>query len=54
MKTKFLLVLLLCANVLGATAQVIYDEEGRLEYDSTWVRTRVGTADPTNSIKCNQ
>ena len=46
MKTKVLLALLLSTIVLGASAQVIYDEVGRLEYDSTWVRTRVGTADP--------
>ena len=48
MKTRFLLVLLLCANVFCATAQVIYDEEGRLEYDETWQRTRVGTANPSD------
>ena len=48
MKTKVLLALLLCTMVLGASAQVIYDEQGRLEYDSTWVRTRVGTANASD------
>lgn len=44
MKTKVLLTLLLCANIFCATAQLTYDEEGKLEYDETWKRTRVGTA----------
>ena len=48
MKTKIVLALLLCTIVLGASAQVIYDEEGRLEYDETWKRTRVGTANPSD------
>ena len=46
MKTRILLALLLCANVLGASAQVIYDEEGRLEYDETWKRTLIGYTAP--------
>lgn len=48
MKTRILLALLLCANVLGARAQVIYDEEGRLEYDETWKRTLVGYAEASD------
>lgn len=48
MKTKFLLVLLLCTNVFCGMAQVIYDEEGRLEYDSTWKRTLIGYAEASD------
>ena len=48
MKTRILLALLLIANICSVSAQVIYDEEGRLEYDETWKRTRVGTADPAD------
>ncbi len=47
MKIRLLFILLFSVSFLSVQAQVIYDEEGRLEWDETWKRTRVGTADPS-------
>ena len=47
MKTKLLLVLLLCANILGLFAQVNYDGE-RLEYDESWKRSNIGYAEASD------
>ena len=51
MKTRILLALLLIANICSVSAQVIFDEQGRLEYDETWERSIVGYTDESSIVE---